>query len=509
MDRFWFPPQLFHLLLGGVTGVSLVFTLSFKAIAQSSLVQTSGLTEQPTDAQNLIDLTAFEEVEKALELDPQASAPQSFGSNTVEQATEAQSFNGRPADVIVSSTSDWTIDRLNDLTSEHLLSNSSETTNTYTFTSQPTLQALVKPRLQRKDPIFAVAGRRDSPNGAPNQVQYQVPNHALDTALQHEGRSQGDVSLESNEPETSTTNTANVSPNTANIVPISDSTYLDPELGILRLRPLSNSLSEASSNAIIDPELGVLRLRHLPSATASPTAQPDETVMFAQGTIGFFSGNNLLARTEALADTTLQTGLTLRAVPRIGSRTFVVGTAGGNVLKYAAHGEFDYRELDLSLGLYHWLNRQTYVDVGWRNQQFFAEEGGDRFLNDHQARLSLGRIDQLTPKLQLNSSYQLQASWTDPTERSRLINRFNLGLSHPLTSSIDASVFYQFALIDFTQQDRYDSYHQFLAQLQFDLSEETTLTIFGGGRLGDSTHSLIDFDSTLVGLSFGMNFGLF
>lgn len=284
---------------------------------------------------------------------------------------------------------------------------------------------------------------------------------------------------------------------------------LDPELGILRLRPLSNEASGVrSSAAVLDPELGVLRLRAIPQ-TSEPSLEEKDAVVFVQGNLGFFSGNNLLARTDPLSDVTLQSGLSVRAVPRLGPRTFLVGTAGGSVLKYADHGEFDYRELDLNVGIYHWLNRRTYVDVGWRNQQFFAEDGGDRFLNDHQARLSIGRTDQLTSDLRLDSAYHLQASWADPSDRSRFINRLSVGLSHPITSKVDASVFYQLALIDFTQQDRYDSYHQFLAQLQFGLSEDVTLTIFGGGRLGDSTHSLIDFDSTLLGISLAMNFALF
>ncbi|MEM9214283.1 MAG: hypothetical protein AAGD25_08035 [Cyanobacteria bacterium P01_F01_bin.150] len=291
--------------------------------------------------------------------------------------------------------------------------------------------------------------------------------------------------------------------------PVSTIDNIDPELGVLRLRPLSSDLSGTpSSAAAIDPELGILRLRYMPQ-TSEPTVEKREKIVFAQGNLSFFSGDNLLARTEPLSDTTLQSGLTLRAVPRLGSRTFLLGAVEGSILRYANNGEFDYRELDLSLGLYHWLNRRTYVDVGWRNQQFFAEDGGDRFLNDHQLRLSVGRTDQLTSDLKLSSSYYLQASWSDPNERSRLINRFNLGLSHPITTDVDASLFYQLALTDFTQQDRYDSYHQFLAQLQFNLSEETTLTVFGGGRLGDSTNSLIDFDSTLLGISLVMNFALF
>ena len=273
---------------------------------------------------------------------------------------------------------------------------------------------------------------------------------------------------------------------------------VDPELGILRLRPLSGG-----SAAVIDPELGVLRLRAI---TPPPERRP---TVFLQGSLGVFSGDNLLARTDPLPDTTLNAGLLLRAVPRVGRRTFLIGTAGGSVLRYADNGEFDYNNLEFRLGVYHWLTRRAYVDLHWRNQQFFTRSGGDRFLDNHQARLTLGRVDPLTPHLTLNSSYQLQSSWSDPEERSRLTNRFNLGLSQQLNDQLEAGLSYQLALIDFTQQDRYDSYHQVLAQFRYQMSDTTSLSVFGGGRLGDSSNSFLDFNSTLFGLSLIVNLPLF
>ncbi|NET10647.1 MAG: hypothetical protein F6K16_39335 [Symploca sp. SIO2B6] len=273
---------------------------------------------------------------------------------------------------------------------------------------------------------------------------------------------------------------------------------IDPELGILRVRPVSGS-----DATVIDPELGILRLR------AIPPPKEQRSSVFISGHYGFLSGDNLLAREDPLDDMTLRVGLQLRAVPRIGRRTFLIGTAGANLLKYADHGELDYHNLAFRFGVYHQLARRTYIDLHWRNHQFFAQSGGDRFLNDHQLRISLGRVDQLTPDLMLRSSYHFQSNWSDPSDRSRLINRFSMGLSQELTSDLNVGLSYQLALIDFTQQDRYDFYHQLLAQVQYAASDSVTFSFFAGGRLGDSSHSLVDFDSTLFGLSLGLNFPLF
>ena len=488
MNHFWFPPlPLHYLLLGCLTGVGLGCTFSSKAIAQSPPAPSARHSQQLIYGEHLYS----------------ASDRQWIRRN----AKNAQESN-RP--IALPTLDTMNIDR--SVVSIH-----------------PT-PPLFNPSAEQIRPVTALVGNETdllSPTSEP--LQGDVP---WDTA-EHDGLEADQLVVDTVEVDTVEVDTVEVGTVELELAQVDDATILDsedsadpeetdqslnpfdpnlddldPELGILRLRLLSNDASGVpSSAAVLDPELGVLRLRAIPQ-TSEPIVE-ENSVVFAQGNLGFFSGNNLLARTEPLSDVTLQSGLSLRVVPRLGPRTFFVGTAGGSVLNYADHSEFNYKELDLNVGIYHWLNQRTYVDVGWRNQQFFAEDGGDRFLNDHQARFSVGRTDQLTSDLKLDSAYHLQASWSDPTDRNRLINRLSVGLSHPITSEVNASVWYQLALIDFTQQDRYDSYHQFLAQLQFELSEEVTLTVFGGGRLGDSTHSLIDFDSTLLGISLAMNFALF
>ena len=514
MDRFWFPPLPLHSFLGCLTSVSFLIALSPQAIAQV-------LNPQDLSRSQSFDEEDEKKYRFAYHLDLQSR----LNSEQANRGMDSH-VSGTFSRILFEPTSESRVEEENlnqetlgeeRLNLEPLREESpnpeplgEERRNTRFRNEAP---VVVAPSIfgQESNPVTLEAWRqnRSGPNGSETNrlgTAQLIPSTDARELAQVDTLSElevGDDGGSGQEDESIAQNPA--MPNLENL----DLENLDPELGLLRLHPLSNDISGTdSSAAVLDPELGVLRLRAIPQTVEAPATRK-RSIVFAQGHLGFFSGNNLLARTEPLPDTTLQTGLTFRAVPRLGRRTFLVGTAGGSLLNYADHGEFDYRQLDLSLGVYHWLNRRTYVDVGWRNQQFFAEDGGDRFLNDHQARLSVGRADQLTPNLSLDSTYHLQASWSDPTERSRLTNRFSLGLSHPISSTVDASVSYQLALIDFTQQDRYDSYHQFLAQLQFGFSEEGTITVFGGGRLGDSTHSLIDFDSTLFGLSLVMNVSLF
>ncbi|HHP7244924.1 MAG TPA: hypothetical protein ACFE0H_09590 [Elainellaceae cyanobacterium] len=274
----------------------------------------------------------------------------------------------------------------------------------------------------------------------------------------------------------------------------------DPELGILRLRELPYGPADIS-----DPELGNLRLRETETRLT-----PDRPSVYLQGRVGFFWSDNIFSsQIDPVNDGLFQTGLSLYAVPQIGQRTYLTALVSGELLRYFDETEFNYDELQLSLGAYHALTRRTYLDVKWLNQQLFDEDDNDRFLNDHQFRLAIGRRDRLSQDLYLNTSYQARLSLADPETRSRVFNLFNVSLGYEIQPSLRADVFYQFALIDFTQQSRNDRYHQLIAQLSYQLSRSTRISIFGGARLGNSSDSNIDFDSGLFGINFGVNLPLF
>ncbi|MEB3357538.1 MAG: hypothetical protein VKK04_12490 [Synechococcales bacterium] len=270
----------------------------------------------------------------------------------------------------------------------------------------------------------------------------------------------------------------------------------DPELGILRLRELPEATLELE-----DPELGRLRLRE--TVLQPQAVRP--TVFFTARTSGFWS-DNIFSFVDPIEDGIFQSGISLRAVPALGDRTFLTASVEGNLVRYFDQSDFSYNEFELRASLFRAITRRTYVDLGWNHQLLFERDGGERFFSDHQLRLSLGRRDRLTNRLDLNTSYLLQLSFTDPEDRSRAINRLNASLGYDITSRLRSDLFYQFSLIDFTKRDRNDYYHQLLAQLTYSLSSETRIFLYGGGRLGSSSDDRINFDGLLFGVGLVYNF---
>ena len=216
----------------------------------------------------------------------------------------------------------------------------------------------------------------------------------------------------------------------------------DPDLGILRAYP----------SAARDPDLGILRATPL-----QPEAPPRPVVYFTARSSTIFS-DNVFSSTDPQEDGIFQAGIGLRAVPALGSRTFAVLTANGNIVRYAEEDGINYDELELGASLFRQLTRRAYIDVGWRNEQLFRESG-DRFLSDHQLQLTVGRRDQLG-SLRLDSSYQLRRSFSDPERRSRLLNRLRLSASYPINADLDVGLSYQLSFADFIEGDRDDHFQQ-------------------------------------------------
>lgn len=272
---------------------------------------------------------------------------------------------------------------------------------------------------------------------------------------------------------------------------VAEPSDVDPDLGVLRLSPKTEA----------DSDLGRLRLQ--------PTVEepPRRPVVYATVRSSAFLSDNTFSSTDPIEDGLVKTGIGLRAVPALGSRTFLIATANGNIVRYFDETDFNYDELELRASIYHRITRRAYIDVGWRNEQFFAESG-DRFLSDHQLRASIGRRDRIGP-VSINTAYQFRRSFADPNRRSRLLNRLSLSARYPLRSDVDLGISYQLSLIDFTDIDRNDHYSQVLGELSYRPSSTTRLSLFGGGRFGDSSSDFVDFDSALIGITFSLNLPLF
>ncbi|MBD2089781.1 outer membrane beta-barrel protein [Microcoleus sp. FACHB-1515] len=263
---------------------------------------------------------------------------------------------------------------------------------------------------------------------------------------------------------------------------------------------------EADSTASGDPELGQLRLRENELAIE----QEDIDTVFLRGQFDYFRSDNiLLDDIDPVSDQFGRAGLAIVAIPQIGPDTQLFASIGGNFAFYGDLSELNYYNLELRAEVQQTIFPNTYATIGWRNRQFFSSEDGDRFLNDHALRLGLSRRDALAERLTLDSYYHLRFNFADPSDRSRLTNTLGASLNYALQPNLDLGLSYELDFVDFTQQDRADAYHQVTAQLSYDLTRNSRVSLYGGFSFGRSSESDVDFDSSIVGVSFSTYLPLF
>ncbi|NER32331.1 MAG: hypothetical protein F6J89_33225, partial [Symploca sp. SIO1C4] len=197
------------------------------------------------------------------------------------------------------------------------------------------------------------------------------------------------------------------------------------------------------------------------------------------------------------------------AIPQVGPSTYLVGTVSGELIRYNSLSEFDYNDLSLDASVYQILTPRVYGRLGWRHQQLFSTNDGNRFLNNHALYLALGRRDRLESNLKLDTAYQVSLNFADPDTRSRLINALGTTLTYEVTPDLDASLGYQFNWVQFSEQDRRDVSHRVIATLSYQVSEGSTVSLFGGFRQGTSSEATIDFNGALFGAQWTVNLPLF
>ncbi len=296
----------------------------------------------------------------------------------------------------------------------------------------------------------------------------------------------------------------------------------DPDLGNLRLQESSErpvfpgSPSDPNSPFAppvpsgCDPELGCLRLQ-IPTTTA--TSAP---VMYLLPRLDVFRSNNILSGLNPVQDGLLRPAISLLVLPALGSSTYLNASAEGALNQYLTLTQFNYSEIKLKAGIFQRLSPSMSAEIGWTNQQFFISgnqiaglSAGTRFLNDHSIRLELSRQDRLAKNLSLNSFYQFRISFTEPRDRSRIINVLFLSLNYGLTPRVQLGLDYQFAAANFTVQPRTDLYHQVLGRISYSAFRNTQISLYGGISTGTSTESMINFNSFLLGISVSLSLVIF
>jgi hypothetical protein len=272
-----------------------------------------------------------------------------------------------------------------------------------------------------------------------------------------------------------------------------------------------------------DRELG-LRVRLLPlEQQPPPTEQPVvkfKPIGYLQAHVGYFQTSNIFSSNDnPIEDGLIFSGLTLAsAYLPLGSKTYLNGSIDGNLIRYINQSQYDYNQVRFNLSLYQQLSRRMYGEISFSNQQLFyannsdrvdSFKAGDRFLNENSLQLSLGRRDRLTPRLTLESFYELSVNFADPQNRDRIINFFWLSLNYYLQTPLQVGIDYQVSLSDFTQRDREDEFHRLFGHLNYRISDTTNMNIQAGVSLGSSTAENIDFDGWFFSINYNLQLGQF
>ena len=331
-------------------------------------------------------------------------------------------------------------------------------------------------------------------------------------------------------------NLPQTTPPTAPPTPPNSTSSGDPELGVLKLQPqsspsdpeLGNLRIETASSNPADPELGVLRLQEIPPkgppTLPPPPPPPKHASVYLQGRLDYFRSNNVFSSLDSQADGLIRSGLTLFYAPALGKKTYLITSIDGNLIRYGNISRLNYNELRLRAGIWQQLSPNMFAELDWSSQKLYTAQtglqdplSGDRFFNDNSVSLDLSRSDKLSPKLTLSTFYQIRMSFAspnnpefnDPLNRSRLINTFVGSLNYNLSPSSVMALDYQYAWSHYTQQARDDHYHQLLARFTYTFTPSTQFNLFGGYSFGNSSETLIKYNSFIFGVGLSFNLPLF
>ncbi|MFM2064320.1 MAG: hypothetical protein RLZZ507_3991 [Cyanobacteriota bacterium] len=258
-------------------------------------------------------------------------------------------------------------------------------------------------------------------------------------------------------------------------------------------------------------------LEEIPPPTQEKPVEQFQPIGYLRGYVGYFHSSNIFAANEnQINDGLIYSGLTLAsAYFPLSPTTYLNASIDGSLIYYLDQSQFDYNQVSFNLGIYQQLSQEMYAELNFSNQQlFYANNGdffaaGDRFLNENSVQLSLGRRDNLTDKLILDSLYEFSANFSDPETRSRLVNSLLFSLSYSLQKPLQVGVNYQFTLSDFTQRDREDQSHRLFAHLNYRTSDTSNIYLQGGVNLGGSTTPAIDFSGWYFSVNYGFEIGRF
>ncbi|MBD2234770.1 hypothetical protein [Phormidium tenue] len=294
----------------------------------------------------------------------------------------------------------------------------------------------------------------------------------------------------------------------AQTVPPADPTGQDPELGVIQVRSL-----------LEDNDLGILRIRDQPQIPVAPPRPPAK--------IGFFSARLAIANSDNIllavndvggltGDTFLRPSIGFGVYPALGPQTALIATADYGLQRYTAQSSLNYDDLRLRVGLRQGLTPRSYGQLIFTYQELYRPGANrERFFKNTALGLTLGRRDPITPKLALDTYYLLQfngaqsTSSGTATDFSRFFQSAGGYLGYDITPNLQAGISYQLNFIDYTTQDRYDTFQQVLGQVVYRISPNLRFNVYGGVSFGRSSEPRVRFNDTFFGAAIDATIPLF
>ncbi|MEA5572632.1 outer membrane beta-barrel protein [Calothrix sp. UHCC 0171] len=266
--------------------------------------------------------------------------------------------------------------------------------------------------------------------------------------------------------------------------------------------------AEPLSEKEVEEELGEIRyIKPRPVKQPPQPRQPNVQLLLRSST---FSSSNITA-VDFLkrSDTVFVNSATLLATPKLGEDTRLVASATGGLTRFATKDDFNYNFLSFNAGVQQRLAPGMYAQLGWVQDRLYNQDRGDRILLDDSVRFTIGRQDQLSQRLRLDSFYDLRASFSEPKAQSRVANSLGARLRYDLTPKLQGALDYRLTLKDYTNQDRFDTQHQVGVDLIYNVNQDLFVGSYASYLFGSSSASSIDFNNFSVGVNVGLNISLF
>jgi hypothetical protein len=274
--------------------------------------------------------------------------------------------------------------------------------------------------------------------------------------------------------------------------------------------------TQLPSESNVDQELN-LRIRPKPLENIPLPPVKFKPIGYLKANVGYFQTSNIFsAENNPIQDGLVFSGLTLASayIP-VGSQTYLNASIDGNLIRYLDQSKYGYNQLRFNFGIYQQLSQKMYGELSWRNQQLFYSHNteffnaGERFLNEQSLQLSLGRRDAFSKKLFLDSVYGVSVNFSDPGSRSRIVNSLWVALNYSLQKPLQVGLNYQFNLSDFTERDRQDQFHSLYGNINYRISDKSSVSLQSGVNLGDSSVRNIDFSSWFFSVNYNFELGRF